>query len=82
MVRCDRYSRWAMSRLERPCAASWAIWSSWAVSWSRAARSRRVLDSPDARSYRRAWSPQAAQPMASKASRASRSGARESAIRR
>jgi len=50
MVRWDRYSRWAMSRFESPWAASWAIWSSWAVSWSRAARSRRRLDSPDARS--------------------------------
>src|SRR5260370_1323442 len=41
-----------------------------------------VDNSRDAGSSRRAWSPQAAQPMASKASRASRSGARDSAIRR
>jgi hypothetical protein len=35
-VRCDKYRCWPISRLERPSAAIWAIWSSWAVSWSRA----------------------------------------------
>ena len=31
-VRCETNSRWPISRLERPLAARWAIWSSCAVS--------------------------------------------------
>jgi hypothetical protein len=79
---CERYSRAPMSRLVRPAAASWAIWSSCAVRLSRASGSRRRLDSPDARNSRRARSLHEAHPRASKVSRAARSGARESAMRR
>jgi hypothetical protein len=49
MVRCERNSRWPISRFDRPCAASRAICSSCAVSWSRASGTRRRLRSPDAR---------------------------------
>ena len=51
-VRCERNSRWPISRFDRPSAASWAICSSCAVSSSRASGTRRRLRSPDARSSR------------------------------
>ena len=82
IVRCERYSRWPISRFDKPVAASCAICSSCAVSSSRASGTRRRLRSPEARSSERAWSPQLDAPMASNRSRASRSGARESITRR